>query len=223
MKRLVRPALGAAVLLALAAAPVLANHTHVKLLGNGQCVVLAENGGEDDVVLPQSVFDRNPNVVVSSAAPPTRSTCSCTGASRRPGLVRRLRIRRGQRHVRGRLRQPLTLVSGDAAGHDWPARRRTCISTTQPLGTDHGHDRDPSRRTRPTATRLLGVLGVLGGLALLAAFVVEIPPAWNTVRLFLFPAGAIAVAAAAYGTHAAASRRPRAGRHRSPGRRERLR
>jgi hypothetical protein len=57
-----------------------------------------------------------------------------------------------------------------------------------------------------TATRLLGVIGVLGGLALLAAFVVEIPPAWNTVRLFLFPAGAVAVAVAAYGPHAAASR-----------------
>ena len=64
--------------------------------------------------------------------------------------------------------------------------------------------------TRPgdpsSATRLLGVIGVLGGLALLAAFVVEIPPAWNTVRLFLFVSGAIAVAAAAYGSHAAASR-----------------
>ena len=57
-----------------------------------------------------------------------------------------------------------------------------------------------------TATRALGVVGILGGLGLLAAFVVEIPAAWNTLRLFMFPAGAIAVAAAAYGSHVAASR-----------------
>ncbi len=66
MKRLIRPALGAAILLALAASPALANHSHVKLLGNGQCVVLAEGAGEDEVVLPRSVFERNPNVVVPS-------------------------------------------------------------------------------------------------------------------------------------------------------------
>jgi hypothetical protein len=57
------------------------------------------------------------------------------------------------------------------------------------------------------STRALGVVGILGGLVLLAAFVVEIPPAWNTVRLFLFPAGAIAVALAVHGRHAAVSRR----------------
>ena len=66
MKRLVRPALGAVILLALAATPALASHSHVKLLGNGQCVLLAEGAGEDEVVLPQSVFDNNPNVVVLS-------------------------------------------------------------------------------------------------------------------------------------------------------------
>ncbi len=64
MKRLVRPALGAVILLALAATPALGDHSHVKLLGNGQCVVLAEGAGEDDVVLPLSVFDHNPNVDV---------------------------------------------------------------------------------------------------------------------------------------------------------------
>ena len=66
MKRLVRPALGAALLLALTATPALANHSHVKLLGNGQCVVLAEGAGEDEVVLPPSVFENNPNVDVPS-------------------------------------------------------------------------------------------------------------------------------------------------------------
>jgi len=66
MKRLVRPALGAVVLLALVATPAFANHSHVKLLGNGQCVVLAEGAGEDEVVLPLSVFAHNPNVDVPS-------------------------------------------------------------------------------------------------------------------------------------------------------------
>lgn len=66
----------------------------------------------------------------------------------------------------------------------------------------------PSGADRPTlATRALCVVGILGGLGLLAAFVGEIPPAWNTVRLFLFPAGAIAVALAVHGRHAAVSRR----------------
>ena len=66
MKRLIRPALGAAILLALAATPAFGNHSHVKVLGNGQCVVLAEGAGEDEVVLPISVFDNNPNVDVLS-------------------------------------------------------------------------------------------------------------------------------------------------------------
>ena len=34
--------------------------------GNGQCVVLAEGAGEDEVVLPLAVFEHNPNVDVSS-------------------------------------------------------------------------------------------------------------------------------------------------------------
>jgi hypothetical protein len=55
-------------------------------------------------------------------------------------------------------------------------------------------------------TRALGVVGILGGLGLLAAFVVEIPAALNTVRLVLFNAGAIAVAVATYERHAALSR-----------------
>jgi hypothetical protein len=31
-----------------------ADHTHVRVLGNGQCVVLAANGGEQDVELPHA-------------------------------------------------------------------------------------------------------------------------------------------------------------------------
>jgi len=64
--------------------------------------------------------------------------------------------------------------------------------------------------TRPDipsmATQLLGVTGALGGLGLLAAFVVEIPSALSSARLVLFCAGAIAIALATYGRHAAVSR-----------------
>ena len=42
-----------------------ADHTHAKVVGNGQCVVLAEGAGEEAVVLPISVFDHNPNVDIA--------------------------------------------------------------------------------------------------------------------------------------------------------------
>lgn len=86
MKRLVRPVLGAAILLALAATPALANHSHVMQLGNGQCVVLAEGAGEDEVVLPLAVFEHDPNVVVSStgAAHPLHVGPDRVGLHRQP-------------------------------------------------------------------------------------------------------------------------------------------
>ena len=68
MKRLVRPAIGAGLLLALAVTPALASHTHVMSLGNGQCVFLAEEAGEESVVLPLSVFEHNPNVDIAATA-----------------------------------------------------------------------------------------------------------------------------------------------------------
>ena len=67
MKRLVVPAFTAGLLLALAATPALASHTHVMALGNGQCVQLAASGGEEDVTLPMAVFDDNPNVDIAPA------------------------------------------------------------------------------------------------------------------------------------------------------------
>lgn len=57
------------------------------------------------------------------------------------------------------------------------------------------------------ATRALGGVGMVGGLVLLAAFVVDMPSALNTILLVLFNAGAMAVAVATYGRHAAVSRR----------------
>lgn len=42
-----------------------ADHTHVRVTGNGQCVVIAANGGEKYVELPDAVFAHNPNVDVA--------------------------------------------------------------------------------------------------------------------------------------------------------------
>ncbi|MFQ6172645.1 hypothetical protein ACK8HX_13635 [Oryzobacter sp. R7] len=50
------------------AAPAAADHTHAKVVGNGQCVVLAEGAGEEQVVLPASVFENNPNVDIAPTA-----------------------------------------------------------------------------------------------------------------------------------------------------------
>jgi hypothetical protein len=47
--------------------PAAADHTHAKVVGNGQCVVLAEGAGEEAVVLPLSVFENNPNVDIAPA------------------------------------------------------------------------------------------------------------------------------------------------------------
>lgn len=57
-------AMSGGVLLA-APGPALANHTHAKVVGNGQCVVLAEGAGEEAVVLPLAVFENNPNVDIA--------------------------------------------------------------------------------------------------------------------------------------------------------------
>ncbi len=62
----------------------------------------------------------------------------------------------------------------------------------------------PGTPTR--ATRMLGVLGIAGGLGLLLAYVLDIPSAWNTLRLVLFCGGAIAIALATYRRHAEVSR-----------------
>ena len=68
MPRSVRAALVALFLLALTAAPAFANHGHVMAIGNGECVLLAAHGGEDEVELPLSVFDNNPNVDIAPGA-----------------------------------------------------------------------------------------------------------------------------------------------------------
>jgi hypothetical protein len=67
VKRLVVSAIGVGLLLVVAATPALASHTHVLAIAHGECVVLAQYGGEEDVALPPSVFDHNPNVDITAA------------------------------------------------------------------------------------------------------------------------------------------------------------
>jgi hypothetical protein len=49
-----------------------------------------------------------------------------------------------------------------------------------------------------TSSRLLGLVGILGGLLLLVVFIVDITPELNVVRLVLFNAGAIAIVIAVH-------------------------
>ena len=60
--------------------------------------------------------------------------------------------------------------------------------------------------TSPSAsTRILGMAGIVGGIVLLAAFVVEIAPDLNSVRLVLFNLGAIAIVIAVHRRQVAVS------------------
>jgi hypothetical protein len=51
-------ALGPALILAVAA-PAAADHVHFRVLGNGQCVLLAPDGGEQQVQLPHAEGPEN--------------------------------------------------------------------------------------------------------------------------------------------------------------------
>lgn len=51
MRKLIMAATVAAVMVG-AAAPAWAGHTHARMTGNGECVILAANGGEKEVQLP---------------------------------------------------------------------------------------------------------------------------------------------------------------------------
>ena len=51
-----------ALLLLASSGAAVADHTHVKVVGNGGCVVIAEGSGEASVDLPNAVFTGNPNV-----------------------------------------------------------------------------------------------------------------------------------------------------------------
>ncbi|ADX74121.1 hypothetical protein FJ661_05030 [Pseudarthrobacter phenanthrenivorans] len=50
-----------ALLLVASAGAAVADHTHVKVVGNGGCVIMAQGAGEADVDLPGAVFENNPH------------------------------------------------------------------------------------------------------------------------------------------------------------------
>lgn len=57
----------------------------------------------------------------------------------------------------------------------------------------------------PTSSRVLGLVGILGGGVLLAAFLVEIAPEVNVLRLVLFNIGAMAIVVAVHRRQASAA------------------
>jgi hypothetical protein len=63
-----------------------------------------------------------------------------------------------------------------------------------------------SLATSPSASsRALGLTGILGGSILLAAFLVDVPPDLNPLRIVLFNAGAIAIVVGVYRRQASAA------------------
>lgn len=60
-------AAGSVLLLLAASGPARADHTHVKVVGNGECIVLAQGSGESHVDIPPAVFEGNPNVDIPEA------------------------------------------------------------------------------------------------------------------------------------------------------------
>jgi len=60
-------AAASALLLFGTAGPAHADHTHVKVVGNAECIVLAGGSGESEVDLPTAVFAGNPNVDIVEA------------------------------------------------------------------------------------------------------------------------------------------------------------
>lgn len=63
--------LGAVALAAvvLSAGPAAATHTHVLVLADGSCVILAENGAENEIDLSTGgVYEHNPNVDITPTA-----------------------------------------------------------------------------------------------------------------------------------------------------------
>ena len=67
-KRMVATTALAALGIVAAAAPALADHTHVLILPNGKCAILAQNGNEKDLILPSVLLANNPTADADDAA-----------------------------------------------------------------------------------------------------------------------------------------------------------
>ena len=70
MKRLLVVAALVASMLVAGAGVAVAAHTHVLILPNGNCAILAERGNEKYLILPEVLFANNPNVDADDAPIP---------------------------------------------------------------------------------------------------------------------------------------------------------
>ena len=98
-KRLAATAASVAIVgssVALSAGPALADHAHVRHVGNGSCVILGGNGHEGDVQLPAGVADpgtypenrRHPlHVLVHKGEPGAHGTIEVLGSDTCTGFV----------------------------------------------------------------------------------------------------------------------------------------
>lgn len=68
MRRAFVVAIAAAFVLLAGASTAAADHTHVLILPNGRCAILAAEGNEKYVILPSVLFANNPNVDADDAA-----------------------------------------------------------------------------------------------------------------------------------------------------------
>lgn len=66
MRRMLVAGVGAVIMLT-GASVAWANHTHVLILPNGKCAILAANGNEKYQILPAVLFNNNPNVDADDA------------------------------------------------------------------------------------------------------------------------------------------------------------
>ena len=68
MRRVVVAGIAAAFVLLAGATTAAADHTHVLILPNGTCAILAAEGNEKYLILPSVLFANNPNVDADDAA-----------------------------------------------------------------------------------------------------------------------------------------------------------
>jgi hypothetical protein len=97
--------------------------------------------------------------------------------------------------------------TGSAAGGTTGAWLRVLGDVAMTASTEHlRRNRTVAHSlasTPPLQARALGVAGIIGGLVLLAAFVITIPAELNTVRIVLFNVGSIAIVVAVHRRQAA--------------------
>jgi hypothetical protein len=130
-----------------------ADHTHVLVLPNSKCAILAAEGNEKYLILPEVLFSNNPNVDADDAAggldnlplnrrhPPARA--GAPGCSRRRWGHRRDGLSPGSLRRNGELRERIaaqaTAARSHEAGPSLAEGRPISLSITQCLGGRLSH------------------------------------------------------------------------------------